>query len=388
MPSSNFHFICLNPRKRKEIVINATLKNIGAMTWRTLPPMAFRAYPEASARAEAAYDTVGRKPKSGIKRAIEIALLRVQYSGSRAFFEKRPDAIAVCWNGVKGTRRIFMDGAHDAGARTLYFESSPLAHSVTVDPCGVNYRNGLPRTAAPFLSWAREHGAESWREVRDTIKARRSVSPRAAASPDQPLTGPFVLVPLQVPGDSQLKVFGGAFRTVESVIEGVAEAARSLPDGWHMRLKEHPSSPIEFSDLIARLKHPKLVLDNATDTFVQVAAARAVITVNSSVGLEAMYYEKPVVALGEAFWAIPGIASHCPTVERLATMLGTPEALEFDPEARAAFLSFLASEYYPRFDRDGGDGGLNPQEAAKVVARLNGPSSSGFWTGSASGPVR
>jgi len=311
--------------------------------------------------------------------AAKIALLRAQYNGARSFFEENRDAIAVSWNGLNGTRRVFMDGARDAGARTLYFELSPFSGRITVDPCGVNNANSLPREIGPYAAWAQESGrADGWREIRDTIQARKPSVHRADATPGRPLTEPFIFVPLQVPGDSQLRLFGGAFRTVEATIEAAVAAARALPDGWHLRLKEHPSSPVQFGDLIAQHTHPKIVLDNVTDTFAQVAAARAVITVNSSVGLEAMFFEKPVVALGECFWAIPGVVTHCPTVEGLVRLLKDPEALlSFDPGARSAFLSFLTQVYYPKLPHDGKD--MVIDEVNKVRARLVGPDTLGFW---------
>lgn len=380
MADGTFRFICLDPKKAKRQAVARTLSTLGPVAWRKLVPMRLRGYPETRARAEAAFDSATKKPGPGLRAAAKRVLLGLQYNGARALFEANGDAVAVAWNGLNGTRRAFMDGARDAGARTLYFEMCPFPGRITVDPCGVNFRNGLPRRAAPYIAWAEATGqTEAWRAVRETIRARRPAKPNTAATPARALTEPFVFVPLQVPGDSQLRLFGGAFRTVEAVIAAVAEAARNLPEGWHARLKEHPTSPIRFDELVARLAHPKLVLDNATDTFAQVAAARAVVTVNSSVGLEAMFYEKPVAALGQCFWAIPGIAAHFPSGADLAKALAEPEAIGFDPAARAAFLSFLAREYYPRIDRDGETGGLHPEEAEKVRARLGGPDGRGFW---------
>lgn len=378
--AETYRFICLDPRKTKHAMIARTLSPLGQIRWLKLPPMRITGYPETRQRAAAAFDSATRKPAEGQGAEAKRALLRLQYNGARALFEANRDAVAVAWNGLNGTRRVFMDGARDAGARTLYFELCPFPGRVTVDPCGVNFLNGLPRDAAFYRAWASDHGAESWRAMRETIRARARTTPRIEAAAERPLTEPFVFVPLQVPGDSQLRLFGGAFRTVETVIEVMAEASKSLPEGWHLRLKEHPSSPVAFAELIGRLKHPKLVLDNATDTFAQVAAARAVVTVNSSVGLESMFFEKPVVALGDCFWAIPGIAAHCPTPKALAAALTDPEALAFDPAARAAFLSFLADIYYPMLDRDGADGTLHPDEVAKVAARLHGPDPRGLWT--------
>jgi capsular polysaccharide export protein len=369
-------FLCLDPRKAKRSAIERTLSPVGPMRWVKLPPLRLSGYAETRVRAAAAFDTATKKPTLGLLQSAKRLLLRLQYNGSRSLFEANPGAVAVAWNGLNGSRRVFMDAARDAGARTLFFELCPFPGRITVDPCGVNFCNGLPRDLAPYLVWAETHGNEGWREMREAIRARTPTSPRAESTPDRPLTEPFVFVPLQVPGDSQLRIFGGRFRTVEAVIEAVSEAARRLPEGWHARLKEHPSSPVRFGDLIARLSHPKLVLDNVTDTFAQVAAARAVVTVNSSVGLEAMFFEKPVVAIGECFWAIPGIASHCPTPTALAEGLANPEAFTFDPSARAAFLSFLAGSYYPRLPNDSA---LRPEEAAKVRDRLKGPDSLGFW---------
>ena len=56
----------------------------------------------------------------------------------------------------------------------------------------------------------------------------------------------------------------------------------------------------------ARPARPRIWLDNDTDTFEQVAASRGVVTVNSSVGIQAFYFDKPVVVCGQTFWSIPG----------------------------------------------------------------------------------
>ena len=380
MADAPLTFVCLDPRKAKRAAIARTLAPLGALSWRRLPPLGLRGYAESRHRATAAQQTAKRIHTSTLGAAAKRWLLQLQYNGTRAFFAKRTDAVAVAWNGLNGSRRVFMDAARDAGARTLYFELCPLPGRITVDPCGVNFRNGLPRDAQAYADWAKSRTAPAdWQDLRHHIRARPPATPTAERTPELPLTDPFIFVPLQVQGDSQLRLFGGAFRKVEAVIAAVAEAAKSLPDGWHVRIKEHPSSPVKFGDLIAASAHSKLVLDNATDTFAQVAAARAVVTVNSSVGLEAMFYEKPVLALGDCFWAIPGVAHHCPSAAALGRVFADPAALAFDPELRGAFLQFLTREYYPDLTRDGPDGALHPQEADKVRDRLSGPDRFGFW---------
>lgn len=379
MPSSDFRFVCLDPRKLKRATIKSTLENIGSIRWKKLAPISVKGYPETSVRAKTAFDAGTKKPKTRWMTAAKIALLQMQYNGSRSFFEDNPDAIAVCWNGLNGTRRAFMDGARDAGARTLYFELSPFSGRITIDPRGVNQANSLPREIGTYKAWTKKYGAaDSWREIRSTIQARKPSTQRTGAIPGRPMTEPFIFVPLQVPGDSQLRIFGGKFRTVEATIAAVIDAARNLPLGWHLRLKEHPSSPIQFGDLITKYDKSNIVLDNVTDTFVQVAASRAIITVNSSVGLEAMFFEKPVIALGECFWTIPGVATYCPTVAELGRVLRDPEnSFSFDPESRDAFLSFLTREYYLKLPSAGEC--MESEELAKVRTRLAGPDLLGFW---------
>lgn len=374
-------FFCLDPRKSKRAAIARTLGPLGDIGWLRVVPMRRAGYPETARRAAEALAASKTNSGSRFFIAAKTALLRLQYNGARAFFEARRDAVAVAWNGLNGSRRVFMDGARDAGARRLYFELSPFPDRITVDPCGVNYHNGLPRDADAYVAWAKADGGDDkgWRAMRDRIRARPAARPRMQAAPGVPLDRPFVFIPLQVPGDSQLRLFGGAFRTVETVIKAVADAARDLPDGWHARIKEHPSSPVDFTQLLSQVGHPKLVVDNVTDTFTQVAAARAVVTVNSSVGLEAMFFDKPVVALGQCFWAIPGIADHCDSPDALRDVFARVAALGFDADRRAAFLSYLTQVYYPDLSRDGADGALHPDETSKVRDRLAGPTAQGFW---------
>ena len=171
-----------------------------------------------------------------------------------------------------------------------------------------------------------------------------------------------MFAPLQVPGDSQLRLFGGRFRTVPDFIEALVSAAEALPEGWHLKVKEHPTSPISYADrLVGRSR--KVVLDNRSDTFALVAGSDGVVTVNSSVGLEAMFFDKPVVACGECFWAIPGVAETAGDPAALSAAFTQPQGWSFSSNARGAFLTYLLDEYY--VSTDGA-----PAEGEKIRRRL------------------
>jgi capsular polysaccharide export protein len=382
IPSKPTQFICLDPRKTKRAAIDASLSPIGPIAFRRFGPLRLKGWPETDARAEQALVAARNVPQNPTVRRLKKTMLAWQYNGARALFTRSPDAVAVAWNGLNGSRRAFMDGAKDAGAARLYYELSPLAGRITVDPCGVNFTNGLPREIAPYLTWFAGSGlvTDIWRRQGHKITARaagRSPSPSKGAPP---LTDRFLFVPLQVPGDSQLRLFGGAYKTVEAFIETLIELSGNLPKGWHLRLKEHPSSPSSVAHFQEKMADRPIFFDNATDTFEQVAASQAVITINSSVGLESMFFDKPVVAVGQCFWAVAGVAHAAPDRTSLAALLAVPDSLGFDPKARDAYLSFLTEVYYPQFaNNPDGSKYLPPKDVDKIRRRLARAEPPGFW---------
>ncbi|PJI85051.1 capsular polysaccharide export protein [Yoonia maricola] len=351
-----FTFVCLNPRKTKRARIAAALGPLGTIEWRLLPKLGFSDWPETHARAETALLAMRSSYAQGLKRRALTALLRLQYNGTRRYFERHKDHIAVAWNGLNGSRRVYMDAAKDAGAKTLFFELGPFPDRITVDPAGVNYANSLPRVATPYKAWVAQSSkdTDAWRALGARIKQRMPDQPPAPTAELPPLSEPFVFAPLQVPGDSQLRLFGGQFRTVPAFVDALIVAAQALPDGWHLRLKEHPSTPAFVADMLRDVDAP-IYLDNTTDTFAQVAASRGVVTINSSVGLEAMFFDKPVVACGQCFWAIPGMAATTPDQASLTDAMTKAADWSFDPDIRNAVMSFLDQVYYPAIDQTDGD---------------------------------
>ena len=373
------HFIILDPRRDKRSLMAALLSPLGQLHWCPLAPIGLRGQPQTRARAAEALQTAIRQPRSALIRALKLALLGAQYNGTRALFAQHPAAVAVVWNGLNGSRRVFADAARDAGARVLFFERAPLPGRVTVDPAGVNFANSLPRDIGFYTDWLAASGLppDGWRALRDQIKQRQPHAPLRARAPKDTnmghpattgLTDPFLFVPLQVEGDSQLRLFGGAYRTVPDFIAMLCAVSQALPPGWHLRLKEHPSGQPCAAAIMAAHPGARVILDNVTDTFTQVAASQGVITVNSSVGLEAMWFDKPVIACGQAFWALEGVAISAPDAPALSALLARPEQLSFDPAGRAAVLNYLDQVYYPIYPAT--DPALTAANRRKIAALL------------------
>jgi capsular polysaccharide export protein len=352
--------------RKKDAIFAAIADVAGGAARLPLIGLSFRPFPQSAERARTALAVAKRAHRSAMLRALKYRLIWAQYNWSRRYFARHPGRIAVCWNGLTGSRRAFMDGARDAGAARLFVELAPFPGRVTIDAAGVNALNGLPRDPQFFRDWAAADPARSgddWRDLGANLTARASRRQDVGQGDAAALAGAgrFLFCPLQVPNDSQITLFAGWVQSVEGMLAALADAARSLPEGWHVRLKEHPSARASLAEpLAAAMKRAggRIVVDNQTDTFAQVAASGGVITINSSVGIQAFFHDKPVIVLGRAFFALPGLVTPADSAQALDRALSDPAALGFDAGLRAAFMSYLDQVYYPKTET-AADGSLS-----------------------------
>jgi capsular polysaccharide export protein len=335
---------------RKEAVFTALASVGGGGRRLGMIPLSLHDYPETKARVADALARAKRPGKSALGRWIKRLLLRGQYNWSRRYFTAYPKHIAVAWNGLGGSRQLFLQAARDAGAATLHAELSPFPGRITLDPVGVNAEGSVPQDPTFFRDWAKTHPTANWRALGASLTARPSrrtdVGQGQGAIPD----APFLFCPLQVPNDSQVTLFAGWFGGMEGFLSALHRAAANLPPGWHLRLKEHPSAKLPLGPMIAPLvASGRVILDNTSDSFAQMTASRGVVTLNSSMGLQAFFHDKPVISLGRAFWAISGLAVSVADQAALDLTFSAPEALTYDADLRAAFVTWLGEVYYPAF---------------------------------------
>ena len=338
---------------RKEAVFTALAQVDGGGHRLRFPMLSFRDFPQTQARVVASLSRAKKQPKGRLGAALKRWLVRGQYNGARRYFLRHPDRVAVAWNGLGGSRAAFLQGARDAGAAALHAELAPFPGRITLDPVGVNAESGVPQGPEFYTDWARQdpqRSGDNWRAVGQGMTARVSRRDDVGQSTEALPDTPFLFCPLQVPDDSQVTLFSGWCGGMEGFLSALGQAAMHLPDGWHLRLKEHPSAKQSLRGVIDPLvQSGRVVLDNATDSFAQVAASRAVVTLNSSMGLQAFFHDKPVVTLGRAFFAQPGLVAPARDQTALNRLFQAPQAIGYDPEYRARFMNWLDQVYYPAF---------------------------------------
>ncbi len=189
-------------------------------------------------------------------------------------------------------------------------------------------------------------------------RARAALSAHLYEPPDDGRGRPFVYFPLHVTDDYKIKRLIPHCVHQVALIEQVAEA---LPQGIDLVLKEHPMSrgrnPVGMLRRLARRPNVRLV-DPYTSSHELIRRAEAVVVISSTVGLEALLYGRPVLTLGQPFYAGAGVTLDVDSFRELGA--GVAEVLAFRPD-RERILRFLAA--CMRSCRAGVPGGVDDSQA-------------------------
>lgn len=239
--------------------------------------------------------------------------------------------IILLWNDMKWRQFIVKNLAESHHIQTAFFENGVLPNTVTLDPNGVNYNNSLPRDSEFYLN------KYSIEELSDEVQPSLSV-------PN--LDGGYLFVPFQVDYDSQIISHSPWVKNMEDFYQVLERLVADLPEGLKLIIKEHPASSRCYHYLHNR--NPRIEFKNSEDTSVLIANAKSVITINSTVGLESIIKDKPVLVLGDAFYAITGL---CYRVKRETDLLGKVQEFRYPMSSlKNAFLKYLREEYYVQGD--------------------------------------
>ena len=169
----------------------------------------------------------------------------------------------------------------------------------------------------------------------------------------------YFFVPLQTYNDFQLKVHS-KFHTIEEFIELVIKSfANNAPDDTYLVLKHHPMDRgrRDYKRLIENLGEKYGVKDRLITIYdlhlpTLLNHTLGTVTINSTVGLQAMYHKSPVKVLGNAIYDIPGLADQ----KYLSEFWKNPQ--KPDPELFKKFRQYLIDNtqingsFYGYFDFD------------------------------------
>ena len=259
--------------------------------------------------------------------------------------------LLLVWRGLLGRSAVGTLAARSLGIPCVFFERGPLPGWLMIDMAGINAAAAIPRDAAAIRRWRASIATPlDWRGLRETLAVRQPRRNLVAQTPrsDWNGEGPFLFVPFQVNAPPARQPDGGWAAGPADLVAGLAAASAALPEGWHLRVKPHPNARGDLRCLIGPHLSPRLRLDADTNALDQLAASRGVVTVNSAMGLEAFFHDKPVITLGDSYYADNGRTLQADSPAALAALLADPEALSFDPQARDDVMTCLFNDYFVR----------------------------------------
>ncbi len=276
--------------------------------------------------------------------------------------ELRDVDLVVSWNGFAIPLAAAAEAAQRLGKHIIYCENGVLPGMIAMDTRGVNYDCSLTGRDADFYASFPYEDAEAeklfetvWpqRPLRTSLsKADSTLGPE-----DQPLPERYILYAMQVNEDSQIQLFSPRFHnmweSVAYVHQQVAEHNRRTGDSVSLVVKEHPSDygKADYTELRASM--PEVRFLRTTPIRDLLKTAQALITVNSSVAIEGMFYDLPIVTMGHAFYNVRGLVRHLDASEELADILPSLLSKPIDRNLRRHFLCFLWNRYLvPHPDRD------------------------------------
>lgn len=131
------------------------------------------------------------------------------------------------------------------------------------------------------------------------LKKRAQIS-RFYNEPD--LNEKFIYFPLHYHIESRLTLRDPHCWRQEFIVEYVA---RSIPQGYKLYVKPHPEWPLDFPyeglKLISEISNVKLI-NPFYNSINLIKKSNAVVVINSTAGLEAIIYKKPVITFGTEYY--------------------------------------------------------------------------------------
>lgn len=257
------------------------------------------------------------------------------YFSMKYKIEKNGFDSIVMWNGSHRYQRV-LSCLYKNRIKLVYFENGLLPNTTTCDLLGVNYLNSVPRDKEYYLDLYNTGVVSDYRMVSNLIpRSTRKVFEQIEV-PDN-----YIFVPFQDDRDTQIRHFSPLFENMRELYKFISDELVSN-DNFFV-IKEHPSSRVDYSDL--HYKHKNIIFANGNSTQELISNSSAVLTINSTVGLESILIGANVITCGNAFYNIPELVLHCSSKHELKSVFIEGLRFKSNEKLRNSFLYYLNSIY-------------------------------------------
>ncbi len=266
---------------------------------------------------------------------------RLRYAKYLALLnDVKPECIVI-WNGNKLPNATVAMAAKALGVKQFYYENGLLPGTSSLDPKGINFNASLSRDPSFYLNFDPHNALEfSEPEIIPRADHKKRCAFDCTNIPER-----YIFAPFQVPHDTQIASFSPWIDSMEMFYDEVIKAVKSLNDpSLRVVFKEHPSWHKHYSHLYE--KDSIAIFANGNKTCDLIACAEAVVTINSTVGLEALLLNKSVLTLGQACYNIDGLVKHADNTEQLSqNICDVTDGWKPDLVLRNKFFSYIEHVY-------------------------------------------
>jgi len=266
---------------------------------------------------------------------------RLRYAKYLALLTETNSECIVIWNGNKLPNTTVAMAAKALGIKQFYYENGLLPGTSSLDPSGINYNASLSRDSSFYLNFDPQDELNFCApDLIPRADHKKRCEFECADVPER-----YIFAPFQVPHDTQLASFSPWIDSMDMFYEEVIKALKSLNDpSLKVVFKEHPSWHKHYAHLYE--KDSIAVFANGNQTSDLIKCAEAVVTINSTVGLEALLLNKRVLTLGQTCYNIEGLVKLASTAEQLAeNMNEVVQGWQPNTLLRDKFFSFIEHVY-------------------------------------------
>ncbi|MEO0438045.1 MAG: hypothetical protein AAF098_14170, partial [Pseudomonadota bacterium] len=308
--------------------------------WLWTPPNAV-SHPEGLSRSSVEY------------KDWKLAEFRRSYSGLLS--DLKPDVV-MTWNGTLAVTGCLVEIAERNNIDAFYMERGLLPDTLVLDRQGVNYRSSLagPNRATTETSEP-TRTIEASRRVRlhdfcDELKtSARSVVNKGQSLSEVELRSELglsserqtILLPLQIESDTNIVEYSPAVKEMLPLVSAVVDAAARL--SMQVIVKPHPEDARRRASIEDACDHPCCYCSWDHSLHSLLAVTDVAIVINSTVGLEALMQDIPVIALGNSIYSDKGFTEDIRDLEQIESTLKRGVKNPFTQDAFWLFLDSLLS---------------------------------------------
>ncbi|MCV9884492.1 capsular polysaccharide export protein, LipB/KpsS family [Metabacillus halosaccharovorans] len=323
--------------------------------------------------------------------------------------------LIVIWNDTFMYDSIAKQFASENGINTLIFEDGIFRpNTITIDPKGVNYGNSVPQDPQYYRQLNLEKIVDETKSeiyqiekptnikkfyiyerildsfhtwlIKDQLNLNiifetiphklsrvvKKIVNKKNKTKDIKLPEEYIFVPFQVHDDSQVILNSPQIENMEELVKVINHELKLYNKLFNKQLvavfKEHPADygRVDYSDIYNLYKKERhLLFLKEGDTKKIVENCTLVITINSTVGIEALQSYKPVITLGNAYYNIKGVCNYCSNHRDLHNNINS---VSIDKDLVDRFLNYL--RYIYQIDGNWRKGQFNYSKFRKKLESL------------------